>query len=123
MNTVLTVFKKELIDTLRDRRTLVTAIIMPAVLIPLLMYGMTAMMKTIMKKEENKKLKLALLDAPADFVATIDTAKIELIGGMDMIEGGKSIQADSLDAMLAFRGNFIEQEENLESTKVDMWFK
>jgi len=47
MSTILTVFTKELIDTLRDRRTLITAIIMPAVAIPFLMYGMTTLMNSV----------------------------------------------------------------------------
>ncbi len=123
MSTILTVFKKELIDTLRDRRTLITAIIMPAVLIPFLMYGMTAVMKVVMEKEENKKLKLALLDPPLEFVATIDTAKIELIEGMTMETGRDGILSDSLDAMIAFLGDFGKQQQEMESTKVNMWFK
>lgn len=123
MNTILTVFKKELIDTLRDRRTLITAIIMPAVAIPFLMYGMTFMMKTIMEKEEAKKLTLALLDAPIEFVSTIDTAKIELVDGMTMESGRDGILSDSLDAMIAFIGDFQQQQQDLKTTKVNMWFK
>ncbi len=123
MNTILTVFKKEFIDTLRDRRTLITAIIMPAVLIPFLMYGMTFMMKTIMEKEENKKLKLAFIEAPAEFVASVDTAKIEVITGMTMESGRDAILVDSLDALMTFKGNFTQDQVDLKTTKVNMWFK
>lgn len=123
MKTILTVFKKEMIDTLRDRRTLVTAIIMPAVLLPLLLFGITKFSKVMMDKEANKKLKLALLNPPAEFLATIDTSEVELIEGYEKIAGGKAIQADSLDVMIGFQDEFAAKQEGLKTSKVDLWFK
>ena len=45
MQTILTVIKKELKDTLRDRKTLISAIIMPALTLPLILFGVTALQK------------------------------------------------------------------------------
>ena len=36
MNTFLTIFKKELIDTIRDRRTIIAMIIIPLLLFPVI---------------------------------------------------------------------------------------
>jgi len=123
MKTIITVFKKELLDTLRDRRTLLTAIVMPALLMPLLLYGITQLSKTIMEKEENKKLKVALIDAPADFVTKLDTAKFELLYGIDKKDGGAQILADSLDALIGFSKTYQENINNMKSGVVDMWYK
>jgi len=123
MNTILTVFKKELIDTLRDRRTLMTAIVMPALAIPLIMYGMTFLMKTVIEKEENKKLKLAFIEAPAEFIASIDTAKFDIIEGKTLETGREGILSDSLDVLMSFLGNFDQQQADLKTTKVNMWYK
>lgn len=123
MKTIITVFKKEILDTLRDRRTLITAIVMPAVLMPFLLYGMSQLTASIMEKEENKKLKIALMDAPADFIARLDTAKFEIIPGIDKDLGRDRILADSLDALIGFHSKYNERINDMKSGKVEMWFK
>ncbi len=123
MKTILTVFKKELIDTLRDRRTLLTAILMPAIFIPVLLYGMTKLTSIIMEKEENKKLKIAMLDAPAEFISKLDTAKFELVSGMTLESGRDQILADSLDAMVGFPSNYVSKMAEMKTSKVNVWFK
>ena len=123
MNTILTVFKKEIIDTLRDKRTIMTAIVMPAVLIPVLMYGMTVVTKMIMEKEENKKLKISLIDPPEAFLSYIDTTKMEIKSGFDVKSGKEAIKSDSLDAMIRFTSNFLEMQEKMSSPRVVLFFK
>ena len=36
MNTIITVFRKELIDTIRDRRTLIVMVVIPMLLFPIM---------------------------------------------------------------------------------------
>jgi len=123
MSTIFTVFKKELIDTLRDKRTLISAIIMPALLLPVLMWGIGKLSKSIIEKEANKKIKIALISAPQEFVSTLDTAKIELVEGYNMESAKEKILADSLDALIGFADSFTADQENLISSKVNMWYK
>jgi len=123
MHTILTVIKKELIDTLRDRRTLISAIIMPALLLPIMLYGFTKLQTTIMKKEESKKLKVALLDAPAMFATTFDTSKYQLLSDVSIEEGRDAILNDSLDAMVAFVDGYANKVNNSGTGKVNMWYK
>ena len=123
MSTTFTVFKKEVLDTLRDKRTLMTAIIMPAILLPVMMWGMTKVTQVIMDKEKNKKLTLALLNAPDEFVALIDTSKFEIKEGYDMAQGRDEILADDLDAMIGFKEDFGKKQADMGQSKVDFWFK
>ena len=123
MKTIITVFKKELLDTLRDRRTLMSAIVMPALLMPVLLYGMTKVTSMIMEKEENKKLKIGLLEAPADFATVLDTAKFEIVSGVTLETGRDQILADSLDAMIGFANNYSDRIKDMKSGKVNMWYK
>lgn len=123
MNTILTVFEKEVLDTLRDRRTLLTAIVMPALLMPVLLYGISKLTSSIMEKEENKKLKIGLLEAPSDFAAVLDTAKFEIVSGVTLETGRDQILADSLDAMIGFASNYQTRINDMKSGKVNMWFK
>jgi len=123
MKTIITVFKKEVLDTLRDRRTLMSAIVMPALLMPFLLYGMTKITSFIMEKEENKKLKIGLLEAPTDFAGLLDTAKFEIINGVTLETGRDQILADSLDAMIGFASNYGDRINTMKSGKVNMWYK
>ena len=123
MNTILTVFKKEIKDTLRDKRTLMTAIVLPALLIPVLMYGMTVVTKMVMEKEENKKLSISLIDAPDAFLTYLDTTKMEIKSGYDLKTGKEAIKADSLDAMIRFTSNFMELQEKMASPRVVLLYK
>ncbi|MCP4566621.1 MAG: ABC transporter permease [FCB group bacterium] len=50
-----TVFKKEMIDTLRDRRTLVFMLLIPMAAIPLLMMGMSSLMASQISKLYEEK--------------------------------------------------------------------
>ena len=56
MNTILTVFKKELLDTIRDRRTLMFMIVIPVLLFPILFKIMFSVQETQTKKAEGKQL-------------------------------------------------------------------
>ena len=62
MKIIFTVIKKELTDTLRDKRTLISAIILPAIIIPLLIFGVTKLQKSLMDKEKFMNRKELLFD-------------------------------------------------------------
>lgn len=123
MNTILTVFKKEFKDTIRDRRTLISAIIVPTIIIPILIYGFTKLSSSIMKKEQEKKLEVAIITPPAEFLAEIDTSKFLIKQGITLASGRDAILGDSLDAMISFLDGFEENIEGNSTGKVHMWYK
>ena len=123
MNTILTVIKKEIIDTLRDRRTLISAIVLPTVLIPLILYGFTKLSQTIIKKEQEKKLTVAFLNPQDEFTARLDTAKYEVVGGMTMETGRDAILAEDLDVMIGFGDDYVQTVGGNGSALVNMWYK
>jgi len=123
MNTILTVFKKEFTDTIRDRRTLISAIIVPTIIIPVLIYGFTKLSSSMMKKEKEKKLEIAILTPPAEFLAAIDTSKFLIKQGVTLESGRDAILGDSLDAMISFLDGFEKKLEGNSTGKVHMWYK
>jgi len=48
LNNILTVYRKELKDSLRDRRTLLSVIIIPTLVMPLMFFGVGSVMKKVM---------------------------------------------------------------------------
>lgn len=63
---IFTVFKKELIDTLRDRRTLVAMILVPILLTPGLMLGSSSLMQSKAREALAKQLHVAVVDPFGD---------------------------------------------------------
>jgi sodium transport system permease protein len=60
MKEILTVWKKEIKDTLRDRRTLYTAVIMPIVLMPVIMIGSFKLQESQIKSLEQQTAIVAM---------------------------------------------------------------
>ena len=60
ISNVVTIFRKELTDTLRDRRTLVFMLLVPIVAIPLLMVGMSKLMISQISKVKEETSKIVI---------------------------------------------------------------
>jgi sodium transport system permease protein len=112
---VLIVFKKEIIDTLRDKRTLMVMILVPILLYPMLFATMGQIMTTGAKKLEGQKSVIALNDSvPSQLVRMIRrTDQFEIQDSEDPLEAlkSKSIQgfltlhsADTMEYRIYFDG-------------------
>lgn len=74
---IVTVYLKELKDSLRDRRTLISMIVVPALVMPLLMVGVGTVMSRVMKKARQEVPSVMIVggqDSPA-VVAALREAK------------------------------------------------
>jgi sodium transport system permease protein len=112
---VLIVFKKEIIDTLRDKRTLMVMILVPILLYPMLFATMGQIMTTGAKKLEGQKSVITLNDSiPPQLVRMIRlTDQFEIQDSEDPLEAlkSKSIQgfltlhsADTVEYRIYFDG-------------------
>lgn len=63
LNIVGTVFRKELRDQLRDRRTLISMVVIPIVIFPLLTIGLGALIGKLLEKARQEKATVMLLGA------------------------------------------------------------
>jgi sodium transport system permease protein len=76
-NHILTVYLKELRDSLRDRRTLISVIVIPTLVIPLIFFGMAKVMSKVMasaQEEVSKVMVIGGADSP-DVVAALKAAR------------------------------------------------
>jgi sodium transport system permease protein len=77
-----TVYRKELTEALRDRRTLISTLLVPLLLFPLLSVGFGALAVTLVKKAEEETPQVMLLggaDSPAVLDALRASKKIEVV--------------------------------------------
>jgi len=105
------IFRKELKDTLRDRRTLVVMIVIPLLLFPILMSISTTIMVKQRKEAEVKELKLALIrnDNAAGFLDVLQKHEnIKLITDIPEKAMSDAIREERIDFGLVFAKNFDE---------------
>ena len=126
MRTIFTIFKKEFVDTIRDRRTLITMVLVPLLLFPLLIGISSKIMISQVKKEKEKILKLGLImyDNAAPFKEMLETrADIRIIENVPADSVRALIQKDSLDGTFVFSRNFDQRVANLRTGRIKFYYK
>ncbi len=76
------VYQKELLDTIRDRRTIISMIIVPILIFPLLTFGFSALIAGIMEKSKQEIHKIAVVNkqaAPELFEMIATSNKVQVV--------------------------------------------
>jgi sodium transport system permease protein len=109
MKTVATIFLKELLDTVRDRRTLFVMVIFPLLLFPVLLTAITAVQTSQIRKAQDQTLRVGLtLNGNAADLRTLLSGR----EGFGVIEGihpdsvRSLLERDSLDAAITVGADF-----------------
>jgi len=126
MNTIITVFRKELIDTLRDRRTILFMIVIPLLLFPALFQIMFSVQKGQAEKARAKVLRVACLDegGTSRFREMLrESEGIEIVDGIGRGEVTRLINADSLDGAFLFASSFADDVAEMKPGRVDFYYK
>ncbi|MDH4037766.1 MAG: ABC transporter permease subunit [Candidatus Krumholzibacteria bacterium] len=126
MRTIITVFRKEMVDTLRDRRTLVFMVVIPLLLFPVLFRVMFSVEKSQSDKARNRVLKVACVDngAAARFVAMLEARDdIELEDGLPLDSLLALVRSDSLDGVFVVAPEFDDEVAELKPGRVDFYYK
>lgn len=126
MKTVTTVFKKELVDTIRDRRTLMFMIVIPLLLFPVLFKILFSIQEKQTKKAEGKLLRVALIDNDnAGRFAEILSSRDDLTPVIDVSPDSirAMISDDRLDGAFIISKDFDDDVEGLEPGRIDFYFK
>jgi sodium transport system permease protein len=122
------IFKKELMDTLRDRRTLLTMIVIPVLIFPLILTVFVNVSESFQKDAMDKDFKVGYLQQDAQNVLLSSLAllpdsltRLELVA-FDSEEALKNrIQEDSIQAGLIFSADFSTALQEQRTGKVTVW--
>lgn len=126
MKTFITIFVKEFIDTVRDRRTLFMMVIFPLLLFPILMTVVTRIQMSQMKKAEEKVLRIGLVTRGN---AAAFGNMIHARGGFRIVEDispdstESLLQRDSLEAVIVFAEDFDRQVAAIQAGNIRVFFK
>jgi sodium transport system permease protein len=81
-NHIVTVYLKELKDSLRDRRTLISMVVIPTLIMPLLMFGAGFVMSKVVRQAKSEATSLVILggaDSPAIVAALKADPKFKVV--------------------------------------------
>ena len=81
-NYIVTIYLKELKDSLRDRRTLISMIVIPTLIIPVLIFGVGTIMSKVMKQAREEATSVIVIngaDSPAVVAALKADSKFRVV--------------------------------------------
>jgi sodium transport system permease protein len=122
----LAVFRKELTDTLRDRRTLIAMILVPLLLFPLLMIGTARITGSRAQEARDKQLTVAVADPRNDSGLVdhlADAPGITVLRVDDVSQLPARIASEELDAAIVLDPTFRKDVAALRPGGLTLMFK
>ncbi len=122
---ILTVFKKELLDVLRDKRTIMTMVVLPTFMIPLLLALVGNFSSSQSKKAQEKELKIALIsnNNGNDLIQSIEQdKKITFVKNINPEDFNQLIKDDSLDMAIVISPDFDSTIAQNKSAQIDLHY-
>ena len=126
MSIIVSIFKKELIDVLRDRRTLMFMVVIPILITPLLVIGSIKFQEYQNKKSEEKILKIAYINESEDNLIKqllSDQRAVNIIEGVQLDSIESYIKSDSLQGGLYLSKGFLKKIKTNSSGDVKIYYK
>lgn len=126
MTRIQTIVKKEFTDTLRDKRTILTMIVMPLVLVPLLMNLVIRITQRQQRKAEAEQIHLAFVGAEyAPRLFELVEADSQVVVREDVRENEfeQLIRDDSLDAGIVVPPDFMERIDADQQASVVLYYR
>ena len=94
MNRILVIMKKELMDMLRDRRSLFFMLVFPLIIIPLIMSGIPKLTKSLAEKEMDKTITIAVIGEE------YNTALVQFLSEQEKVNLSYNITENNIEAMI-----------------------
>ncbi|OPX26280.1 MAG: hypothetical protein B1H06_05870 [Candidatus Cloacimonas sp. 4484_143] len=96
LNKILTVYKKELLDLLRDRRTVITSFVIPVILYPLIMIGFSSMMARQEMKLDQQEMVIYIQDNIEDIDSNMIRSGFEEIENFQVMQRMETFSDSSM---------------------------
>ena len=126
MKIIVAIFKKELTDVLRDKRTLFFMIVIPVIVMPLIFIGSIKFQEYQSKKSDEKILNIGLINKTSDSQIRdylLDQKGVYLVEDIDLDSLELGIKNDSLQGGLYIHKNFINDISTNAMGKVEVYYK
>ncbi len=121
MKNIITVAAKEMIDTLRDKRTLIMMVVIPLLVFPLILTIVSNLQNSAMKKEQEKPLVVGLVNKDnSNLLAEhlFEHPGVKLVKISDEANLESFVRSDSLQVGVVVPEGFAQSIADLQSGKV-----
>ena len=126
---IFNIFKKELKDTLRDKRTIMMMIVIPVLVFPVIMNVFVSISSSFQKEAQEKALKIGYVGSDQDLIikkledCPSFLGKKEILYFSDSTELASALQIDSLQLGILTKGSFESSESKpFPQLKVDVLY-
>jgi sodium transport system permease protein len=94
---IVLLYRKEITDLLRDRRTIFTMMVLPVAIMPISMAGTRYVFERSRKDAQAQKFRVAIYETavPADITASLRAAGLELVPAPDVRSAAETKKADA----------------------------
>lgn len=126
---IFTILKKELKETLRDRRTLLAMIVIPVLIFPVILGLIQTVSKNIEENESNKTFTIALgTEQHNTFTQIVENTpeeitKKKLLFFPKSLDPSKVLENDSIDAVITFETDFDYNESQEKNNEVTLYYR
>jgi sodium transport system permease protein len=122
---IFTIIRKEILDTLRDKRTIITMILVPVLVFPIIFIATSSVQRSVMTKEQERTVKIGFVNHDqdtrlADFLSKQD--KIELIMMEDETQLQELVRNDSILYGLHIPAGFGQSLQDINQVSVSLYF-
>ncbi len=122
---IFNIFKKELKETLRDKRTLIMMLVIPILIFPLILNVVVGVSSSFEDSVENKTFKIGILGETNDYFAqklnnipnSLGPKSLIAYHG-DSVKMRKDLKEEKLDLIFIYDSRFSEQINEMKATKL-----
>ena len=126
MTRTATIFKKELTDILRDKRTILTMIVIPLALVPILLTLVFKVAQRQQRIAEGEEIQIALIGgdfAPRLAELVVADTQFTIVEGVAEADIESKIREDSLDGALVIPPHFPDRIETDAQASVKIYYR
>lgn len=125
---IFTIFKKELKDTLRDRRTIIMMLVIPTLVFPIILNVFVGVSSSFSEEAAQKKVAIGFVGSPDNYIISKlhglpeSTGDREIIMYKDTASLFRDIRSDSIQIGMFAPADFNLQMEKKEPAPVTVYF-
>ena len=122
------IFKKELLDTLRDRRTLITMLVIPILIFPITLNLVVSISASLEKNASSELLKIGIVGDKNHYLVKelneipSEMGKKKIIFFNDSIHFFKALENDSIQLGILTKSDFNRSMKSMLPTEVNWYF-
>ncbi len=126
MTRTVTIFKKELTDILRDKRTILTMIVIPLALVPILLSLIVKVAQRQQDRAESAEIRIALIGenyAPRLAELVMADTQFTVVDNIAEADIEEAVREDSLDGALVIPPHFPDRLNEDAQASVKIYFR